>query len=118
MWLMFFRSPQGISLMACGVIIAGLLCFGSWRTSSLRHAVRPNPPGLHEGNIDSGTELFTRKISLRPFSLNTNEPASLQASFVANSGVYFADGIEGPLGLRLDLPVRAILIEDSLARTP
>jgi hypothetical protein len=117
-WLTFFRSPPAISLMACAMIITAVLCFGSWRTSSLRHAVRPSAPRLDEVKIDSGTELFTRKISIRPFNLNTNEPASLEASFVANNGMHFADGIEAPLDLRLDLPVRAILIEDSLARTP
>jgi hypothetical protein len=79
-------------------------------------------------NIDSGAildrwpigrgDLFTRRVSIRPFNLNTDEPASLQASFLANSGVRLADGIEAPLGLRLDLPVRAILMEDGLARTP
>jgi hypothetical protein len=63
-------------------------------------------------------ELFTRKASIRPFNLNTNEPASLQASFLANSGVHFADGNVASLGLRLDLPVRAILTDDCLARTP
>jgi hypothetical protein len=117
-WLTFFRSPPGISSTACAMIIAAVLCYGSWRTWSLRHAVRPNPPRLDEVNVDSGTELFTRKISIRPFNLNTNEPASLEASFVANNGMHFADGIEASLDLRLDLPVRAILIEDSLARTP
>ena len=114
----FLRSPPGISLAACALIIAAIFCFGSWRTSSLRHAERPNTPRLDEANIDSGTELFTRKISIRPFNLNTNEPASLQASFVANGGLHLADGIETPLDLRLDLPVRAILMEDTLGRIP
>jgi hypothetical protein len=63
-------------------------------------------------------ELFVRKASIRPFNLNTKEPASLQASFLANSGVHFADGNVAALRLRLDLPLRAILLEDSLARTP
>jgi hypothetical protein len=117
-WLKSFRSLPGILLTACAVIIAVIFCFGSWRTSSLRHAVLPNTPRLDEVNIDSGTELFTRRISIRPFNLNTSEPASLQASIVANSGMHFDDGIEAPLNLRLDLPVKAILMEDSLARTP
>jgi hypothetical protein len=117
-WLTFFRSPPGISLTASALIIAAVLCFGSWRTSSLPHAVRPNTPRLNEVNIDSGTELFTRTISIRPFKLNTNEPASLQASFIANSAMHLAGGIETPLDLRLDLPVRAILMEDPLGRIP
>jgi hypothetical protein len=117
-WLTFFRWPAGISLMACAVIFISVLGFGSWRTSSLRHAVRWNAPRLDEVNIDPGTELFTRKVSVRPFNLNTNEPASLQASIVANNGTHFDDGIKAPLALRLDLPVRAFLMENTLARTP
>jgi hypothetical protein len=100
------------------MIIAAILCFGGWRTSSLRQAELPSTPRLDEVDIDSGTKLFLRKISIRPFNLDTNEPASLQASFVANSAMHLADGIEAPLGLRLDLPVRAILMEPSLAKTP
>jgi hypothetical protein len=117
-WLKLFRSPPAISLTACAMIGAAILCFAGWRPSSLRHAELPNTPRFDELTIDSGTELFTRKISIRPFNLNTNEPASLQASFVANSSVHFADGIETPFGLRLDLPVRAFLTEDSLSRIP
>jgi len=63
-------------------------------------------------------ELFNRKASLRPFDLNKTEPASLQASFFTNSGVYFADENDARLGLRLDLPVKALLMEQDLARTP
>ena len=117
-WLTFLRSPSGISLAACAVIVAAILCFGSGRTPSFRQAVVPTTPRLDALSTDSGTALFSRRIAIRPFNLNTNEPASLQASLVANSGIDFADGIEAPLGLRLDLPVRAILTEDTLARTP
>jgi hypothetical protein len=60
---------------------------------------------------------FTRKLALSSFNLNTNEPASLQLSFLANS-IRFADGNDTPLGLRLDLPVRVALAQDGLARTP
>jgi hypothetical protein len=115
-WLRFCRSLLGIALTACIMIIALVLCFGSRGTP--RNAALPNPPQVDQVNIQPGTDLFTRKVSIRPFNLNTNEPASLQASFVANSGLRFADGIEARLGLRLDLPVRAILTEDSLASTP
>ncbi|HYJ03730.1 MAG TPA: hypothetical protein VEX43_01250 [Chthoniobacterales bacterium] len=66
----------------------------------------------------SRAELFSRRIAIGPFNLNTSEPASLQASFVAHSRIQFADGIETPLGLRLDLPLRATLMEDGFARTP
>jgi hypothetical protein len=62
--------------------------------------------------------LFSRRITIAPFNLNTSEPASLEASFVSNRRIDFADGFETPLGLRLDLPVRAILMEDGFARMP
>ena len=117
-WLTFFQSPAGISLAACALIIAAILSFGSGRTPSLRQATLPKTPRLDELSADSGTALFSRRIGIRPFNLNTNEPASLQASLVANSGIDFTDGVEAPLGLRLDLPVRAILMDDSLARIP
>jgi hypothetical protein len=117
-WLTFFRSPLGISLTACAMVIAAVFCSGSWRTSSRRQAALPDTPRVDEVNIESGTDLFTRRVSIGSFNLNTSEPASLQASFLANKNVRLADGIETPLGLRLDLPVRAILMEDGLARTP
>ena len=63
-------------------------------------------------------EPFTRTVAIGPFNLNTNEPASLQASFLANSRLRFADGSDTPLGLRLDLPVRAALIEDGHVGIP
>jgi hypothetical protein len=117
-WLWFFRSPPGIALAACAVIMAGVLSVGTLRTSSRDHSVLPNTAHVAEIKIEWETQLFTRKASIGPFNLNTNEPASLQAWFLANRSVRLADGIEAPLGLRLDLPVRAMLVEDALARTP
>jgi hypothetical protein len=117
-WLTFFRSPPGISFTACALIIAALLCFGSGRTSSVRHAVLPKAPRPDEVNVNPGTDLFIRRVSIRPFNLNTSEPASLQASIVAINRMRFDDGIKAALDLRLDLPERAILMEGSLARTP
>ena len=128
-WLRIFRSPPGALLTVCAVVTAAILCFGRWGTPSRRNAENfQHNPLAARVNLESGgiwdrspigrTELFTRKTTIGPFNLNTNEPASLQASFVANTGVYFANGIETPLSLRLDLPVRAILSEDGLARTP
>jgi hypothetical protein len=70
------------------------------------------------GSSIERADLFSRKASIRPFNLRTNEPASLQTSFFANSGISFADGNAAALGLRLDLPVRAFLADDGLARTP
>jgi hypothetical protein len=80
----------------------------------------PQSAGLaleSEAGLDRA-ELFARKAVIGPFNLNATEPASLQASFVAKSGVYFADGAETPLGLRLDLPLTAILSDEGLTRTP
>ncbi|MEY2528896.1 MAG: hypothetical protein QOJ05_986, partial [Verrucomicrobiota bacterium] len=55
---------------------------------------------------------------IRPFNLNANEPASLQASFLTNSPISLVDGKDGPLGLRLPLSMRTSLTEDNFARTP
>lgn len=119
-WLRLFRSPLGGALTVCAVITAAILGFGRWETPSRRNA--ENFPHAPRADIESGVILeagvFSRKVVIGPFNLNTNEPASLQASFFANSGVYLANASEAPLGLRLDLPVRAILTEDGLARTP
>lgn len=128
-WLRVFRSPPGVLLTICAVVTAAILCFGRWGTPSRRNAENSqHNPLAARVSLESGriwdrppigpAELFSRKAVIGPFNLNTSEPASLQASFVANSRIHFADGIETPLALRLDLPVRAILSEDGLARTP
>jgi hypothetical protein len=128
-WLRLFRSPLGAALTICALIAAAILCLDGWVTPSPRqaenspHAPRPSEMNRELGMISDRspigrTELFARKTSIVPFNLNTKEPASLQASFLANNSLYFADGNEAPLGLRLDLSVRATLMEDGLARTP
>jgi hypothetical protein len=125
----FVRSPLGGGLAASTVIAVTILCFAMWETSSRRNAGNLSDTARPDGgNIDSGmildrsllgqAELFTRTASIRAFNLETNEPASLQASFLANSGIHLADGNAAPLGLRLDLPARAIFLDDILARTP
>ncbi|MEY2560550.1 MAG: hypothetical protein QOG51_965 [Verrucomicrobiota bacterium] len=119
-WLRLFRSPLGGLLAACVMITAAILFFGSAGTPSRRNA--QNFPQAPRAQIESEVILeadpFTRKTAIGPFNLNTNEPASLQAAFSASSGVYSANANEARLGLRLDLPVRAILTEDGFARTP
>ncbi|MEY2519094.1 MAG: hypothetical protein QOF24_853 [Verrucomicrobiota bacterium] len=119
-WLRFFRSPLGGLLAACAMITAAILFFGKGGTPSRRNA--QNFPQAPRARIESKVILeadpFTRKTAIGPFNLNTNEPASLQAAFSASSGVYLANASEARLGLRLDLPVRAILTEDGFARTP
>jgi hypothetical protein len=119
-WRQLFRSPLGGLLAACAMITAVVLFFGKGGTPSWRNAQSfPQAPGAHiESKVILEGDLFTRKIAIGPFNLNTNEPASLQAAFFANSGVYLANASEARLGLRLDLPVRAILTEDGFARTP
>jgi hypothetical protein len=125
-WLRPSRSPLGAVLTVCVMIAAAILCFGRWGTPTRRSAQNfphsPRPDGVNAEILDRSpigrAELFTPKASIGPFNLNTNERASLQASFLGNSSLYLADGTKAFLGLRLDLPVRAILIEDGLARTP
>jgi hypothetical protein len=119
-WLRLLRSPLGGLLAACAMITAAILFFGRAGTPSRRNAQNfPQAPRAHiESEVILEADPFTRKTAIGPFNLNTNEPASLQAAFSASSGVYFANASEARLGLRLDLPVRAILTEDGFARTP
>jgi len=118
LWLTFFRLRLGIVLTGCAVMVAVILWLGSWGAPPRGNATLPAAPRVEEVNVVSGTELFTRKVSIGPFNLDTNQPASLQAFLLTNRDVHFGDGIDATLGLRLDLPVRAIFIEDSFARTP
>jgi hypothetical protein len=127
MWHRIFRSPLGTGLAACAVITAAIVWFGRWDPQPRRSAAQSLPQAA-EVSLQSAVtlgvpsfsraELFSRRIALGPFNLNTSEPASLDAAFVSNRRIQFADGIETPLGLRLDLPVRATLLEDGLTRTP
>jgi hypothetical protein len=126
-WPRFFRSPLGLAV--CVLITAAILCFGRWGMQARRHAETLPPTSRSAGtNFEPGAvldrlpigraDLFARRVLIAPFNLNAKEPASLQASLLASSTVHFADGNEAPFGLRLDLPVRAFLTEDSLSRTP
>jgi hypothetical protein len=128
-WLRFFRWPRNALLTTCVLVAVAIICFGKWGTPSGRNAENfPHAPRRDTVNIESPVtldrflfgraELFTRAASIPPFDLNTNQPASLQASFFANSTVSLVDRNDGLLGLRLDLPVRASFVEDSFARIP
>jgi len=126
-WLRIFRSPLGTVLTSCVVITAAILSIGKWGTQPPPNAAenRPQAAGVSlesgvtlDSPSSSRAELFSRRIAVGPFNLNTSEPASLEAFFVSSRRIQFADGIETPLGLRLDLPVKATLMEDGLARTP
>ena len=114
-----WRSPLAAVLAVCALITAALLGFGKWHAAARRNAMNvPAAAPADNISVESGLEPFTRMVAIGPFNLNTNEPASLQASFLASRRIRFADGNETPLGLRLDLPVRAALMEDEVARTP
>lgn len=118
-WKRVLQSKSGILLTAGAVIVALVLGFSSWETASRRHAaLRGIPARVHEVNIEPGMGLFTRKILIVPFDLNTNQPASLQASLLNNKDVHFGDGSKELPGLRLELPVSSISLEDAFARTP
>jgi hypothetical protein len=126
-WLRIFRSPLGAVLTACVVSTAAILCVSGWGTAPRHNAAEnvPEAAGVNSESVltwdrpsTSRAELFGRRITIGPFNLNTSEPASLEASFVSNRRIQFADGVETPLGLRLDLPVRATLMDDGFARTP
>jgi hypothetical protein len=126
-WLRIFRSPLGAGLTAGAVITAAILCFGGWRAQPRRNVTEnlPSTAGMSfesaatlDRSSSNRAELFGRRITIGPINLNTSEPASLDASFVSNRRIQFADNVETPIGLRLDLPVRATLMEDGLARMP
>lgn len=123
-WLRFSRSRPAVVLAVSAVFMAAVLFLSGWgiwsrRIAEAQNLSRENRSGI---SLDRSpimeAELFMPKVSIRSVNLNTNEPASLQASFFANRAISLADGNDGPLWLRLDLPLRASLIEDGLARTP
>jgi hypothetical protein len=126
-WLRIFRSQLGAILMASVVITAAILFFGGWGAPPRRPGATnlPQASGVSFESAltldrapTSRAELFSRRITIASFSLQTNEPASLEASLASSRRIQFAESIETPLGLRLDLPLRATLMEDGLARTP
>jgi hypothetical protein len=128
-WLRFFRFPRSAALMTCILIAVAILRFGM-RGNPAGHYPESFPLTLQVdgANFESAikldrlsfgrAELFTRTASIRPFNLNANEPASLQASFLTSSPISLVDGKDGPLGLRFPLSMRTSLTEDNLARTP
>jgi len=125
-WQRVFRSPVGLAVTVCLLMTAAMLSFRQAGGLSRRDAAdlasvsRPEGSDVNsdENSLMRRGELLTRWASIRAFKLNTDEPASLQASFLANSAGYFADGNVSPFDLRLNLPVRTILTDDGLARTP
>lgn len=117
MWLSQFRLPLATALAACALITAALLALGRWEDSRRDARNRSPMTSVDRISVESAMEPFTRLAAIGPFNLNNPEPASLQVSFLANSRIRFADGNNAPLGLRLDLPVKAALMEDELART-
>jgi hypothetical protein len=128
-WLRLFRFSRSAALTTCILIAVAIFCFGRWGNPSGHYPKNSARVSEIDGpNIEwamtldrlsfGRAELFTRTASIRPFNLNTNEPASLQASFLPNNPVSLVDGTDGLLGLRLPLPIRTGLMEDDLARTP
>ena len=119
------RSPFAAALTLCVIITIAFFFHGNRETFSHRNARTLKPDEL---NLESRVaedrwflgraDLFGRRASIRRFDLNKTEPASLQVSFFTNSEVYVGDEGGVRLGLRLDLPVRAVLVEQDLARTP
>lgn len=118
LWLTRFRSPIAAVLTACALITAAVLGLGRWEVSRRYARNLPSLPPAGRINVESGMDPFMRTVAIGPFNLNNNEPASLQVPFLADRRIRLADGNDTPLGLRLDLPMRAALMEDGLARTP
>jgi hypothetical protein len=117
-WLSGLKLQLAAVLTACVLITVALLGLGRWKNP--RSNARSVPPGplLQTMRLESGLEPFVRTIAIGPFNLNTNEPASLQASLFASRKIRFSDGKDTPLGLRLDLPMMTASSEDGFARTP
>jgi hypothetical protein len=122
-WSRLFRFSRSAALTTCILIAVAILCFGMWGRPSAHHPENFSRTSPIDGtNLESAmtlrrltfgrAELFTRTASIRPFNLNTNEPASLQASLLPNNPISLIDGKDGPLGLRLDLTLRTSLTED------
>lgn len=126
-------QPEWIGVATALVVVsAGVLHFGSWgkpargvRTpEGTALQVSAEPP---EGAVVSAhQELRTRPedsffstsgnhLNLR---VSTIELASLRPSLLTINGDYFPDRSERDSGLRLDLPVRQILIDAESGRTP
>lgn len=118
LWLRNLRSPLAAVLTACALMTAALLGLGYWKASRREVMKPPAIPSGDQIRVEAGMEPFTQAVAIAPFHLNTNEPASLQAWFLADRRLRFANGNDPPFGLRLDLPGRAALMEDGLARTP
>jgi hypothetical protein len=124
-WLNRLRVSLAAGLALCVLLTAALPRFDVWEPSQRKARNFPPVPRMDQirnesrialdGFASSWVEPFTRKLALGSFNLNTNEPASIQLSFLANR-IRFAD--DTPLGLRLDLPVRVALTEDGFARAP
>lgn len=116
-WLSPVKSRLAAVLTACALITAALIGLAR-REAAPIHVSKMAAPALASQVVDSGMEPFAQRAAIGPFNLSTNEPASLQASFLPDRRIRFADGNDSSLALRLELPVRAMLVEDSLWRTP
>lgn len=121
-WLRLFRWPTAAAAAAVFLAIAaGIIHFGNWGFLSgngpeeRTQASIENRPKVYSGAIRERSSIepegAREEFGLR---ISTAELASLQASFLATSRAYRGDGAD----MRLDLPVRAILVEAGIARTP
>ena len=117
-WRSPLRLPLATALTVCFLITVAFFGPGRWETLRSGAQSVPRGPLLETISLEGGMEPFVRTIAIGPFNLNTNEPASLQATFFASRRLRFADGKDTSLGLRLDLPITAALMEDGLTRTP
>jgi len=113
-WLRLFQWPARAALVAaCLMTAVGILFVGKREAPSHRAAGFENIVQSHPSDSDS--QSARAQFNLR---VSTAELASLRASFLALDRSDFRDVAEEQIGMRLDLPVRPILIDGSIARMP
>lgn len=123
-WLQGFRKSSRIALTACAIVAAAIVCVNRWGAPSQHIAEVSGGCALQATNTELALSLNRVALSRSQFisdearidrfdlSASLEDSAFLQTASYSNSGVASGDAV----GIRLDLPVRALLMEDSTAR--
>lgn len=124
-WTDFLQSPAVALAVAASLIIAAAVMFfgiGEFpfrveaggavaRGSSAKRLQSDFGPRIES----TSGEPHGSQLSLR---MNAAELARFREAFLATNHPYLAEVSEEPAGMRLDLPLRALLISDGVARIP
>lgn len=98
-------------LAACLVAGLGVIFLGKREPFSAAQHHVPPPQSPTELRMGASGDQFSLRMSAA-------ELASLRSTFFASNAGSFEDPAEAPARLRLDLPVRAFLRDESIASTP